>query len=74
MEYIALKLILSPQMSVIVVGLYRPPTANDTFFDHFTAVLKECNNKESILMGDFNLNWEDKVKRKKLKAITDKHS
>ena len=24
-------------------------------------------------MGDFNLNWEDKTKRKKLKAITDKY-
>lgn len=24
-------------------------------------------------MGDFNLNWEHKTKRKKLKAITDKY-
>lgn len=36
-------------------------------------VLKECNpNKELLLMGDFNVNWEDKSKRRKLKMITEK--
>lgn len=74
LEYIALKVVLSQQMSLIIIGFYRSPTANNTFYEQFTGILKECNhNKEIILMGDFNLNWEDKTKRKKVKAITDKY-
>ncbi len=54
--------------------VYRPPSANYIFFKQLTEILKECNhNKEIILMGDFNLNWEDKLKRKKLKTIADKY-
>lgn len=54
--------------------VYRPPSANDIFFKQLTEILKECyHNKETILMGDFNLNWEDKLKRKKLKTIADKY-
>ncbi len=54
--------------------VYRPPSANDIFFKQLTEILKECyHNKEIILMGDFNLNWEDKLKRKKLKTIADKY-
>ncbi|KAG7526776.1 hypothetical protein JOB18_045141 [Solea senegalensis] len=61
-------------MSFIIIGFYRPPTANDTFYDEFADILKECDhNKEIIIMGDFNLNWEDKSKRRKLKVITDKY-
>jgi len=73
LEYVALKVVLSQQMSFIIIGLYRPPTANDTFYTELANIIKECDhNKEIILMGDFNLNWEDKLKRRKLKAITDK--
>ncbi len=75
LEYVALKIILSQQMSFILIGLYRPPSANETFYDQLTDMLKECNhNKELILMGDYNLNWEDKGKRRKLKTITDKYN
>ena len=59
LEYVALKVVLSPQMSFIIIGFYRPPTANDTFYEELTDILKECDhNNEIILMGDFNLNWE----------------
>ncbi len=75
LEYVALKIILSRQMSFILIALYRPPSANETFYDQLTDMLKECNhNKELILMGDYNLNWEDKGKRRKLKTITDKYN
>lgn len=61
-------------MSFFIIGFYRPQAANDTFYDKFNDILKKCNhNKELIFMGDFNLNWDDKVKRKKLKTITDKY-
>lgn len=60
-------------MSFNIMGFYRPPSADDTFYDQLTEVLKKCNlNKELLLMGDFNVNWEDKTKRKKLKMITEK--
>ena len=60
-------------MSFNIIGVYRPPSADDTFYDQLAEVLKECNhNKEILLMGDFNVDWEDKSKRKKLKAVTDK--
>lgn len=60
-------------MSFNILGIYRPPSADDTFYDQLTEVLKECNlNREFILMGDFNVNWGDKSKRKKLKLITEK--
>lgn len=61
-------------MSFIIICMYKPPSVNDTFYKQITEILKECNhNKEIILMGDFNLNWEDKVKRKKLKTVADKY-
>lgn len=61
---------LSPEMSFVVIVLYRPPTAKDIFFTHRIEILKKCNNKEIILLGDFNINWLDKSCRKKLKQIT----
>lgn len=71
LEYVVLKIILSQQMSFIIIGVYRPPSAKDTFYDQLTDILKECNhNKELILMGDFNLNWEDKVKKKNYRQIS----
>lgn len=49
-----------------IIVLYRPPNDKDVFFDKLTEVLKACNNKEVLLMGDFNLNWPDKTRSKKL--------
>lgn len=40
------------------------------FFDNLSAVLKKYNDKEVLLMGDFKMNWLDKIRRKKLKDIT----
>ncbi len=35
-------------------------------------MLYQCDfNKEVIVMGDFNLNWEDHTSRQNLKQITD---
>lgn len=73
LEYVGIKIILSEHMSFNILGVYRPPSGDDTFYDQLAEVLKECNhNKELLLMGDFNVNWEDKSKRKKLKNITEK--
>ena len=74
-ECVAITVVLSQQMSFILIAFYRPPSANDSFYSTLANMLKQCKQqKEVILMGDFNLNWEDKGKRKKLKAITDKYN
>lgn len=71
-ECIGLNVSLSPQMSFILIGLYRPPSSNSLFYEQLRSILKSCDSKkELILMGDFNINWENKPSRKKLKEITD---
>ena len=72
LECMGIKIRLSPEMSFAVIVLYRPPSTNDLFFNHFTDMLKKCDAKEILLMGDFNINWFDKNGRKKLKEITQK--
>lgn len=60
-------------LSFVLVVIYRPPSADNSFYENFERLLKESNlDKEIIIMGDFNINWEDKPSRKKLKQITDR--
>lgn len=57
LEYICLNISLSPQMSLSLIGVYRPPSAKAIFFDKLETVLKECRSGQEILvMGDFNVN------------------
>ena len=73
LECIGLDITLSPKMSFTVLGLYRPPDSKAIFFNQLNTILKECNlDKEVHLMGDFNLNWQDKHGRKALKQLTTK--
>lgn len=72
LEYICLNVTLSSQMSVFLIGVYRPPSAKTVFFDKLKAILqKYSSGKEIIIMGDFNVNWEDKLSNKALKHILD---
>lgn len=67
----AVKMILSTNMSFTVICIYRPPSSNSMFYEHLRNILKEFDgNKELILVGDLNINWTEKSKRKKLKDIT----
>ena len=71
LECIVLKLNLSPQMSFIVIGMYRPPSTKTVFYDNLNALLKECDTKNHTNTIDhFNINWSDKTKRKELKRVT----
>ncbi len=73
LECLGLNVSLSPQMSFALVVIYRPPSADNSFYENFEKLLKESNlDKEIIIMGDFNINWEDNPSRKKLKQITDR--
>ncbi len=69
-EYIAVTIVLSPCMTFTVVGIYRPPSSNSMFYDHLRNLLKGFDrNRELILVGDFNINWNEKSNRKKLQEI-----
>lgn len=41
------------------------------FYDQLKNVKSSDQNKEIIIMGDFNINWDDKHGRKNLKRSTD---
>lgn len=61
LECIGLNFILSPQMSFVLIVIYRPPSSNSSFYENLKQLLKQCDfNKEVIIMGDFNINWDDK--------------
>lgn len=73
LECLGLNIILAPQMSFTIVVIYRPPSSDVSFYEKFENLLKESNlNKETIILGDTNINWEDTSCRKNLKKITDK--
>lgn len=73
LECIGLKMILSPQMFFSLIVIYSPPSSNIDFYEKLQNMLANCNfDKEVIIMGDFNVNWEDRSVRKKLKQITDR--
>ncbi len=69
-EYIAVTIVLSLCMTFNVVGTYRPPSSSSMFYDYLRNLLKGFDrNKELILVGDFNINWNEKSNRKKLQQI-----
>jgi len=72
LECIGLTITLSSQMSFVMFLLYRPPSSTNAFYDEFKRLLKEYNSKQEVLLlGDFNINWDDKRNRNSLKRITD---
>lgn len=55
-------------MSFVLIGVYRPPSAKS-----FHDVLKKYSSgKEVLILGDLNLNYEDKLGKKALNRITNK--
>lgn len=65
-ECVGVKISLSAEMSLTLICMYRKPSAK------LKALLNNCDfNKEVIIMGDFNINWNDKSGRRNLKNITD---
>lgn len=74
-ECIGLNVTLSSSMSFTVICMYRPPSAKDIFYNQLETVLNCCNaQREIILMGDLNVNWDSKPERRKLKQLTDKNN
>lgn len=72
LECIGVNILLSPEMSFVLIVVYRPPSSNNDFYITFKKLLQACDFKtEVILLGDFNCNWLNKTNRKSLKQITD---
>lgn len=50
LECIGLNLTLSPQMSFILIVIYRPPSSNNDFYEKFQNMLRECNFKKEVII------------------------
>lgn len=55
-EFLALKVQLGPN-TVIVVGVYGPPSADTNSIDKIADLLSQYSGVKLIVVGDFNLNW-----------------
>ena len=66
-EYLCLNVCLSPRMHFRIMLLYNPPACDSSFYDNLDKLLKTIAHKSEVLIfGDFNIDWLDKSKRKKL--------
>ena len=54
---------VSPKGKIFVNILYRPPDASIECFDWYENCIRnmDLDNRESILMGDFNCDWSKLV-------------
>ena len=59
-------------MTINIVTVYKPPNEGDYSLPSLKKMLKTLGNRESLILGDFNNDWGNKTKRKKLKTIFDK--
>lgn len=66
-----LNVILSLQMSVTLIRVYRPPSAN-VFMRNYRIPQKNVVWRQTVLLGDFNINWLEKTNRKQLKTLSTK--
>ncbi len=72
LECVGVNISLSAEMSFILICMYRKHSAKLDFYDQLKQILNHCNlKKEVIIMGDFNINWNERKERKKIKQIFD---
>ena len=60
LEAISIEIIKPKSKPFIITAAYRPPSADDTFFDELTKIIEtaDSEDKEIILMGDLNCNLQ----------------
>lgn len=72
-EHICVEVSLSLSMHFLIVVLYNPPSCNEMFYGELDKLLKMVAHKsEVIILGDFNIDWFNSSKRKKLKTLMTK--
>ena len=76
-EYLGTKLTTKGTLPIKLHTIYHPPGDNQTFLDHFSALitdsaLTDCHN---IFLGDLNLHWNDPMSQsvKDLTTILNLH-
>ena len=57
-EFISLLVNLGPNNSVVVIGVYRPPSADPRAIDKLAELISQYSNMETLLVGDLNCNWQ----------------
>ncbi len=71
-ECVRVNITLSTEMSFTLLYLYRHPSAQVEYYEQLKTILNTCNlNKEVIIMGDLNVNGDDKKGRENLKQNRD---
>ena len=71
-DCVGIEVLLSTEMSFVFMCLYRHPSASLEFYDQLKIMLNSVGpNKELIILGDFNVNWDNKQGRKNLKLNTE---
>ncbi|XP_032364024.1 uncharacterized protein LOC116677977, partial [Etheostoma spectabile] len=72
LECVGVNISLSREKSLTAICIYRPPKAKVDFYEQLDSLLTSCDReKEILLFGDFNVDWDEETKRKNLKRITD---
>lgn len=56
-EILTVKVNISKDADITVVGCYRPPSASKDAFQSISEILHKINDSEFILMGDMNWDW-----------------
>uniref|UniRef100_A0A3B3BNA3 Reverse transcriptase domain-containing protein n=1 Tax=Oryzias melastigma TaxID=30732 RepID=A0A3B3BNA3_ORYME len=69
-EFIALKLQMSKDQSLTIMGCYRPPSANSEALSSLFNHVASLNAGEFVLTGDLNLDWLS-PKSDNLKSVCD---
>lgn len=72
LEGLALRITLSTTMKFNLCVLYNPPSHSVNFYNEFKSLLSNMDCSESIILGDFNINWLEKSSKMKLKVLVDK--
>lgn len=64
---------LSSNMKFKIFVFYNPPSCDGNFYNKFKSCLSNINDgTECIILGDFNINWQEKKSKIKLKSIVEK--
>ena len=75
LECVGIEISLSKEMSFNLICLYRHPTSKVIFYEQLYRLLKSCDtNKETIIFGDFNVNYDDEKCRKNLEKTMDAYN
>ena len=57
-EFIALSVNLGPNKSIVIIGVYRPPSADSRAIDKLAELISKYSNSELLISGDFNCDWK----------------